>query len=72
MTRDKEHLEKQASLYDEIQELLKRIEFMERLQHTIASPSPNTSLNVSATMSTFSPISYIFFLIFYFLKKFVF
>uniref|UniRef100_A0A915M9A7 Nucleoprotein TPR n=1 Tax=Meloidogyne javanica TaxID=6303 RepID=A0A915M9A7_MELJA len=57
MTRDKEHLEKQASLYDEIQELLKRIEFMERLQHTIASPSPNTSLNVSATMSTFSPIS---------------
>nr|CAD2202080.1 unnamed protein product [Meloidogyne enterolobii] len=53
MTRDKEHLEKQASLYDEIQELLKRIEFMERLQHTIASPSPN----VSETMSTFSPIT---------------
>uniref|UniRef100_A0A915N3W2 C2H2-type domain-containing protein n=1 Tax=Meloidogyne javanica TaxID=6303 RepID=A0A915N3W2_MELJA len=53
MTRDKAHLEKQASLYDEIQELLKRIEFMERLQHTIASPSPN----VSETMSTFSPIT---------------
>lgn len=57
MTRDKEHLEKHASLYDEIQELFKRIEFMERLQHTISSPSPNTSLNVSGNMSTFSPIS---------------
>jgi len=38
--------------------LLKQVEFMERLQTTISSPSPNVSLNASAlTASQFSPMT---------------
>lgn len=56
--REEEHIQKRDSLYDEIQKLLKQIEFMERLQNTIQSPSANTSMNIpSMTNTIFSPNS---------------